>query len=391
MPALSDVEWIFVILTVLYLSESLIWVRPGVVPFLSTWGALGSARRRRRLTGNDHGDLELSGLMPFDVTVLTEPLTLSVSQDGVAAFVAAAPLQNERPQQSGEVFAWDQLSGTTAQGRSVTVDGRLLCTRRSDRAAARLAAKLRELAACESDERRLRIEEWRAERFDSARIGKRIRSWEEATVAVRIGATLLFLWLAPVGVSLSYGWLPIAPDGIVVAIYLVILFGLWWSTVFAGVLGHRHLYPQDRSGRLTQTLYSLLSPAVPLRLADALGRELLDSEHPLAVSAAVDSPLQFRVVAERVIRDAAYPQMPEEPNELSEAGREMVRFSRQAELQLLKQLLHARGVDFDALLVPPPSENQGALSYCPRCRSDFLLPLSHCDACGSRPTVAYPQ
>ncbi len=390
MPALSDVEWIFVILAVLYLSETLVWVRPGVVPFVSTWGVIGSSRRRRRLTGNEHGDLLLTGLLPFDVTVLTEPLPLSVSDDGVVAFVAAAPLQHERRQHTGAVFSWGQLSGTTAHGRSVKIGDELLCTHRSDRAAAHLATKLRELAACEPAARAVQIEAWRAEQFDSARVGKRIRIWEEATVAVRIGATLLLLWLAPVGVSLSYGW-PISPDGIVVAIYLAIFFGLWWATALAAVLGHRHLYPQNRAGRLTQTLYSLLSPAVPMRLADVLGRDLLDFEHPLAVSAAADSPEQFRAVAERVIRDATYPQMPEEPSELSDTAREIVRTSRQADLQLLKQLLTARDVAYDSLLVPPPSENQGALSYCPRCHSDFLLPLSHCDACGCRPTVAYSQ
>lgn len=388
MPTLTDVEWIFVILAVLYLGEALVWVRPGVVPFASRWGALGSSRRPRRLTGNEHGDLVSASLLPFDVTVLSEPLPLSVGADGVVAFVAAAPLQHERRSHSEECFSWDQLSSTTAQGRNVEVGDRLLCTNRTERAAACLAAKLRELAACEPEMRAEQIAAWRAERFDATRVGKRIRSWEEATVAVRIGATLLLFWLG-LGVCLYYGWLPLAPDAVVVAIYLVIFFLLWWATALVAMLGHRHLYPADRSGRLKQTLYSLLSPAVPLRLADALGRELLEFEHPLAISAAVDSPEQFRILAERVIRDATYPQLPEEPSELSGPACQIVRASRQADLHQLQRLLAARDISQEQLLTPPPSDNPQALSYCPRCHSDFLLPLSHCDTCGSRPTIAY--
>ncbi len=388
MPTLTDVEWIFVVLAALYLGESLVWVRPGVVAFVSRWGAIGSSRRCRRLTGNEQGDLVLAGLLPFDVTVLSEPLPLSMGRQGVVAFVAAAPLQRDRRPQSGEYFAWDELRKATAKGRNVNVGDRWLCTNRTERIAAHLAAKLRELADCQPDDRTQRIEAWRAEQFDSARVRKRIRTWEEATVAVRIGATLLSCWLG-LGVMLYLGWLPLAPDGWIVAIYLAIFFVLWWATALAALLGHRYLYPRDRLGRLKQVLYSLLSPAVPLRLADALGRELLEFEHPLAVSAALDSPEQFRSVAQRVIRDAIYPQMPEEPVELTEAAHQVMHESRQADLQHLQRLLAVREVSFDPLLAPPTTEQSEAQSYCPRCHSDFLLPLSHCDACGSRPTVAY--
>lgn len=388
MPALSDVEWIFVILAVLYFGEALVWVRPGVVAFVSSWGAIGSVRRPRRLTGNENGDLVLASLLPVDVTLLSEPIPLSFSADGVVAFVAAAPLQHDRRLQSGELFSWDQLRAVTAEGRDVKVGERLLCTNRSERSASYLAAKLRELSAFPPEARSEPIETWRAEQFDSARVSKRIRMWEEATVAIRIGATLLSCWLG-MGVSLYYGWLPLAPDGLIVAIYLAIFFILWWATALAAILGHRYLYPADRWGRLKQTLYSFLSPAVPLRLADALGRELLEFEHPLAVSAASDSPAHFRNIAQRVIRDAIYPQLPEEPDDLNTAAREIVRASRQANLQHLQRLLAARDVSYDSLLIPPQNANPDALSYCPRCQNDFLLPQSHCDACGSRPTVAY--
>jgi hypothetical protein len=126
-----------------------------------------------------------------------------------------------------------------------------------------------------------------------------------------------------------------------------------------------------------------------MRLADSLGRDLFAFEHPLAVSAAIDSPERFRAVAESIVRDAAYPPLPEELPELSEPARSIVQQSRQADLAHLQQIVSAMAIDYQSLLESPRREHQGSLSYCPRCRSDFVVPASHCEPCGNRETVPF--
>ena len=389
MRTLSDGEWIYIVLAVLYLSEMVVWVRPRVVVFVSSWGALARRKPARRITGNEGGQLILGGLAPFDFTLLAETLPVSTGSSGAISFVAASPMQADRPSQPASYFTWQQLCKVTADGRSLRVADKVFCTTRSEAMAVYLAGQLRIIAAADSDERVDCIDQLRMQQFDVDAVRERLDQWNESTLATRVGAMLMLLWIGPVGLLLLYEPLPWLSGNLATAAFLAVLFVLWWTTAAATALAHGHLFPGDRAGRWKLLAYNLLSPAVPLRAADALSRRLFRYVHPLTVSAAVDSPARFRQLAADVLCDAAHPQLPEQPDELSEAARQVVSESRQQDDAGLSALLLSQGVDAASLLsVPAPEDDQSA-SYCPRCRQEFASFQTNCEPCGNRPTVAF--
>ena len=390
MRTLSDGEWIYIVLAVFYLSEMVVWVRPRAVAFVSSWGALARRTPARRITGNEGGQLILGGLAPFDFTLLAETLPVSMGRDGAVSFVAASPMQADRPSQPASYLSWQQLTEVTAEDRSLRVADAVFCTTRSEATAGYLADQLRTIATAEdTDERASRIERLRNQQFDVAAVRERLDQWNESTLATRVGATLMLLWIGPVGLLLLYQPLPWLSGNLATAGFLAVLFVLWWSTAAATVLAHAHLYPDDRSGRWKVLAYNLLSPAVPLRAADALSRRLFHYVHPLTVSAAIDSPARFRQLAADVLRDAAHPQLPEQPDDLNESAKQVVCENRQQDDAGLSALLRSQGVDAASLLsVPAPEDDQSA-SYCPRCRQEFASFETLCEPCGNRPTIAF--
>ncbi len=391
MSSLSDVEWIYIVLTVMYASEMLIWVRPGSIAFVSSWGTFGSRVSSRRLTGNGQGNLVLGWVAPFDVTFIAETFPLSITRDGVVAFVAAAPLASDRREQSGREWSWSQLADVSADEREVHAGGKVVHRAGSKSRAQQLANDLRRLAACDDRSRAQAIEDWRRGRFDVSLATNRWNQWQEATLALRITATMFFIWVYPVGILLHYGWLPFPSDRWVTNIYLAILFAGWWLTVGCAWMAHRSLYEEKTLDRWKQLSYSLLSPAVPLRLSDQLGRELFGWMHPLAISAAIDSSTKFKDVAALVLRDATYPMLPEQPPEISELAIGIIRDSRIADEVCLTTLLASRNVVQTSLLTVPEAVDETVASYCPRCLHEFTVDDAICDSCGGRPCVSMPR
>ena len=388
MSSLSDVDWIFIVLAALYLSEMLVWARPGTSAYASSWGLFRGHFRARRLIGNDHGDLLIGGPAPFDVTLLHETLLLSLSDEGVVAFVAEAPLLRERPPQSEKRFLWSQLVDAHAVDLEVRVSDGRVCLAGSKRGANRLAAKLRELSRTPDDSRSSQIEHWRKQRHSVEAATERWNAWTESTLALRIGATLLFIWMFPIGLVLNYGWAYVQPDRWIVMAYLVILFLLWWINALVAWFSHQYLYPERRSDRWKQLAYSLLSPAVPLRLADSLGRDLFGWTHPLAISAVIDTRERFTSIAGVVLRDASYPRLPEEPQVADDEARAIIRASRDADRRCLVEILKSQQVDEQVCLAEPDIEDEATVSYCPRCLQEFVVATAQCESCGQRQSVA---
>lgn len=386
--SLSDVEWIFVVLVILYALEALVWVRSGVSVFVSRNGSFRDRREASRLTGNDHGSLVFGGCWPSDMTLLCHELPIAISIRGVAAFVPMSTMSNDRPTRSGNVFPWPQLLVCDVRERDVVSDSQVICTMGSSAMAKHFACLLMRLANAAESERAEHINQYYKTLLDTDAISQRFACLQSLTPAIRRFAYLLLTWVGPVGLLMYYNVLPLRVDEPTTAAYIVILFSLWWTTVALVWRAHRRMYREDRIGRFKLIACSLLSPAVPLRAIDYLSRELLANSlhHPLAVSASIDAPGRLRETADQVVRDLVFPLAPELPD--SEVAIGIVNDCRAALREQVTEFLAAREIRFEDSLVPPAAEDENSVAYCSRCQQQFEKDNAVCDMCGGRATLS---
>ena len=382
MPELTDVQWIFVVLFALYAAESLTWVRPRVAA-LTISGNRAGAVVSQPLIGNESGGFHFGGWSPSHATVLAEPLPISLSADGVVAFVAAAPMCRDRPYQSGQAFDWAALTAAAADERTVRANGQMIATVSSSARASFIAEQLRQISAATPDDRTSRIETWRANLFDSSMVEDRIEQWRRHTRWVRRGAWLLLLWIFGIGGLMYFDALPVAVDATLVYQYLALGCLLWWITAAAVFVAHKRLYPDRRLARFKTVVLNLVSPAVPLRAANMLGRDLFDLIDPLTVASVLLPRDAYEQTAAAVHRDFQFPILPDAPEESRHQARKILVADREARRPYLSERMSGLPND--------PWTRDGhhldANSYCPRCLQGFTIAEATCDGCGGRATV----
>lgn len=386
---LSDVEWIFVVLTTLYLVEAVPWIRPGGAPFSSAWGRFRRPGPSPRVVGNDSGGLHTCGLAPFDATFIAESIPVAVAPPGVFGYVSPSPLEIERLPVCETFFTWAELEQLRRCDRDLMVGGQLLCRLRSAATAQCLLRVLRELAATTEEARRPGIERWVASMFDLNATRQSVAAWRSATRILRFSATLLFLWIFPFGLARYYDLLPGRPDLSTLVLYLAGFFLLWWYTNGLVYLSHRRLQPLERASRWKAVFTAFVSPAVPLRAADHLAREQFALVHPLTLAAALSAPAEIREVVAISLRDLRYPRLPEAPPEASATALATIREYRRIQLQFATRLAEELGFDAESLVAPPVPEHPDSESYCPRCVQEYTRRDAHCLECGNRPTVPF--
>lgn len=391
MQTLSDVEWIFLVLAGLYLMESLVWVRPGTVVFWVRGDRLSNPLRRRRLIGNERGELVAPGLLPIDATLLAESPPISMGTDGVLAFVAAAPLQSERPRHSGKSYSWKELERLQCHERELYVGDERFCVLRSRGNAQALFQTIRRIATASADQRAADIDAWRRSSVDFERAREQFHQWQSATGVLRASALLLFLLIFPLGLVQYYQLVPWAMTQQATLIYLSSVWAVWWWSALHAFLAHRKLYPERRGARAKQLFTCLISPVVPLRAADHMARELFAFLHPLTLSVALHPEASVRTIAAHTLRDLEFPRLPDLPVEATGSMQRIAQEDAHATRALLEAMLRGRGIDMQSLAAAPERDDPSAKSYCPRCWEEYVEPKATCTSCGERPTVAYDR
>jgi len=400
MPALSDVAWIYIILTGLYLFESLAWVSSGAVAIRSYFGRFRCPTRTHRLLGNDAGYLPTFGIAPFDATLIAESCPISVAREGVYGYVAGSLVGVDAGVDSGPASwlycPWDRIGEIKVVDRELRLDGKMLCRLSTAGAARSLAGSLSEIAGQPQQEREVAISRFVARQFDTQPIQDRIDAWRAATRRLRFVSLLLFCWIFPVGIARYQGWLPGFSDVETIAVYLAIVLLLWWLCSGLMFYGHRRLYPGDRPQRWKLFLTSLVSPAAAMRSPDHLARRLVGISHPVAVAAAFCADDEVCQWTGRLARDLLFPKPPQGVPAESSYGTDevaigIVRQYREASLAALWAFAKERGFDLEPLLSQPQRDDPQAVSYCPRCHQEFSLVASRCGQCGDLPTIEYRQ
>ena len=382
--SLSDIEKIFLVLVILYLIESVFWVRRGAAVFSSLAGRFLGSGRSFTVISNEVGRLVLSGPLPIDASFIAQPIPISISSDGVLEFLISCPNEPQRPIQTHRFFDWQQLQTTKAFENQVQVDELALCTVPSFHAARLLASKLVELARLPEQERLIGIAQWTASELDVEATSARIDQWRSQTRNLKRTNLTFFVWIFPFGFSYYSGIIPGSYHPYFLVGYLSGFFALWWWSVWRLYCDHRKLLPDHRLGRLKSVLTSLVSPGAALRSRDHLARELFTFNHPVTIAAALFPETMFVEYARRIWRDLEYPLLPIAPEEIGTSGIAVATEHHARTKCLVETLLKSKGLLVDELTSPPTRLDSTSIAYCPRCHREYTQSDAKCLPCGER-------
>jgi hypothetical protein len=375
---MSDVQWLFLVLAVLYGWECACWVRRGSVVF-STWlGRRWRAWNPGRLVGNQQGGFVFAAaLPPLGTLLISSQSPLSLSPNGVLAYVATIINPGWRPAQTETFFLLDEIREITIRGRKVLVNGAVLLTAASVGLAHNLASELRRLVKLSPSQREATIEELVHATLDTEAVEQRRLQLGKLSRRVRwLGNTLfIYLFLFAPGLIWQLGfklsWLGLVGG----------LFVLTTATAVLFYRAHRTLYPQAGDERFTHTLTIALAPMTTIRAHDALSRPMFETFHPLALAKAFLSKSEFRDFARRVLLDLRHPAEPVCSN-ANPAARATELYARTALKQSVEELLKKNGFEPDELCRPPTPTDESCRAYCPRCNAQFTTPAGNCVDCG---------
>ncbi|MFN8709016.1 MAG: hypothetical protein ACK526_10185 [Planctomyces sp.] len=392
--ALSDVEWIFLILGVLYLFESTCWVRRGLFTISTFFRRCPRWWNGQLPIHNQQGQLVISGPSPSDAIFLAEPIPVSVGSRGIFGWLVASPFEAVRPSGTGLCFEWDSISDIRASEKNVLINRQLFCQTSSAEQAKRLVEHLQQIHHATANERTQQIEVLSRTEFDRDSVLSRLGDWAQRTRILRFSASLLWIWLFVAGLGLYAGIIPGSSKPEVLLAYLAIMFLLWWLTIIFGYRAHRTLYPDRRRSAIRSALMAMISPATTLRTPGHLALELFGFLHPVTlastlVTEGLYSADAHRALISRVWRDLEYPSLPLTPPDCGPVAEQIASEHHERTQRLLKTFLEQQQMDPASLQITPITHSPDAVAYCPRCLREFAIHATSCADCGDRPITSF--
>lgn len=378
---MSDVQWLFLILALLYASECLFWVPSGAIAFAQGFGR--SWTRSHPWLSNHRGGFVLAPwFSPLGSIVICHAPVAIVEPDGII------PRHARGPENTG-VVDFSSLADVQADGKNLAMAGKRLFKARSTVQAVLLCDQIRKLAALDRERRRLALEAGGEEQFRSDAIQQRLDDFQQRTGRLRILANILFLYLFAVAPAVIWrfgllvSWRPL----------LVSLYVLTFATAFLFRRAHKHFYPRIETERFTYMLMQMFAPATAIRARDVLSRNLLEGYHPLAIAWMLLPANKFPALAREWLIDLTYSAR-DNAAASGLAGRsvsnDILAFDHNREQRIVLKFLKANGLSPEQLLAPPARMDTECLSYCPRCRAQFRIKQGVCSDCGGLQLISFP-
>ncbi|HMP84681.1 MAG TPA: hypothetical protein PKA41_18460 [Verrucomicrobiota bacterium] len=384
---MSDVQWLFLVLALLYAWECACWLRPGSVAFTTWFGRRWRIRHPGTLAGNDKGGfIPVAPLPPLGTLLTTAQLPFSCSPDALLGFVSTNVNPGPRSSQTSQLFRFDDINEVRAKGKNVLINGRRFLRAGSQWRASQLVSQIKRLRELKRDQRESAITALHLECFDTKALEQRWAGLRQTARPLRLLANaivaLVFV-VAPVliwtlGFALS--WIGLLATLLVLDVTTAIFF----------YIAHKKLFPRADDERFTHTLTVLLSPASAMRAHDALTRQALEMFHPLAAATLFLPKPAVERFARRVLLDIRHPALPQCPSN-DATTLEAERHTRAALQMAVEELLKQHSFDVEKLCRPPSPTDESCCAYCPRCGEQFTTVTARCSDCGGLPVVAFDR
>ena len=181
----------------------------------------------------------------------------------------------------------------------------------------------------------------------------------------------LFLFALTPSLAFTYGSAPLIIPVAVVMVALAVEIAIMFHRA------HKKLYPAESSERLESVVKMILCPPVSIRAADILTRNLLAEYSPIVLAGVLPGSGEAQFVR-GVILDLKHPLRHEVVDQTAE---QTISWTAKEPLNVcLDQVKKGRYLKPEELLAPRQRE-ENSISYCPRCRCQFVVSDGECSDC----------
>ena len=368
---IGEGETLLFILVLLYLSECLIWVRRESVAFVSDWGHNWRLKTPSAWLGNARGGLLFLNPLPAGGKVfLSHLFPVSISPSGVCALnVQTLPSEARSLDQTGEFLPFGKIKDAGVDGIYLTINSERFAKCATAKQARTLAGVIGAIAKATPSKREGMAHAWIAKQFSTNDANVLMKQAAELIEPIQSLGLILFLFLFVLTpalgslVGLMTLILPVAIVMFALAIEIAIMFRR----------AHKKLYPNESSERLEGVVKMILCPPVALRAADILTKNLLAEFSPI-VLAKVLAGSREQEFARSVVLDLKHPLK----HELSDKNAiETITWAANEQLDVCLRQLKLKPDELSA----PAQREENSLSYCPRCRCQFVVAAVECPDC----------
>jgi hypothetical protein len=330
------------------------------------------------LLGNAKGGFIMGNpLPPLGSLVIGHQLPVSLSTQGVLAFVSPSVNPGWRPPQSGIWKRWDEVQSIKAGGKKLLINGQEFLKTTSAEMALHLAEQLEAIRKSNPSRREEVLRRVYYEHLNIKAVENRWKDFQTQAASLRVQANMMFIYLF-VAAPLMIHWFGLERT------WLALLLGILVFTVPASLMFrriHKNFYPKAEDDRFTHFILVLLSPVTAMRAGDLLSRPLLERFHPLAVAKVFCSEEHFREFARATLNENRHPGLPLCPTS-DPAAVQTEQQARSLLVDSMEKLLKQSGISPEQLVQVPPPGDENCHAYCPRCFAQFTTTSGVCDDCG---------
>lgn len=375
---MTEGQTLLLILILVYLSDCLIWVKRESVAFVSTWGG------RWRLTvppswlGNANGGiLFLNPAPPAGRIFLSHLLPVSISPSGICAYnLQTLPSEARPPSQTGQFLPFNQIKTAATDGVYLIVNDEKFAKCATPGQAKMLAQLVRELTKTGASKRERVVRAWVQKQFAIDDAVARLAAGKAIIEPVQELSLILFMFLfvfTPALMS-AFGLMPLIIPVAAVMVILAVLTGIMFYRA------HKQLFPAEGSERFENMVKMILCPPVSIRAADILTRNLLADCSPIVLASVLSGASEQFIRA--FVLDLQHPLKHEVSDENAE---KTMRWAVDEQLTQIKQGRYLKPQD----LLAPSVREKDSISYCPRCRCQYVVSGTDCPDCPGVELIAF--
>lgn len=375
---MTDNQFLYFVIVLLYLSECLIWVSSRSVAFSKSnrnWRVLFSSS----LFGNESGGLALAYPFPFlGRCYITHLLPLSFSPKGIVN-TSIEVLTKKIPKIPIKQLQFDfnDIRSVDNNGNILKINDALFCKCGSSQQAKAIATAIEYIL--QHKDKQDGISKFIDLLFDTKNIKDSIGLFENKTKVLTIICNTQFYLLMLVAPALVY----------VFGSSFIIWSGLWLviSNIIIIIffnLAHIGLYPDSIKERITDSLKMFFCPPLSIRAIDILSLQYLSEYHPVAVASVILEQPQFESFAKQSLLSYNFPYNLIEDNDYKET----LKWHLNSIEESIKQLLVHIGFDLN-IINAIPIKSDDLNSFCPRCHAQFLITNGQCPECTGVSLIEY--
>ena len=367
---MTDGQTLLLVLILVYLSDCLIWVKRESVAFVSTWGGRWRLTVPASWLGNSNGAIMfLNPAPPAGRIFLSHLLPISISPTGICAYnLQTLPSEARSPTQTGQFLPFNKITTAAIEGVYLLVNNEKFAKCATPRQAKTLAQLIRELVKASTPKRERIVRTWIQKQFDVDEAVARLEEGKAIIEPVQELSLILFMFLFVFTPTLmtTFGLMPLIIPVAVVMVILAVLTGIMFYRA------HKRLFPAEGSERFENLVKMILCPPVSIRAADILTRNLLADYSPIVLSNVLAGSSERQFVRAFVL-DLQHPLRHEISDETAE---QTMRWAVDEQLSICMERL-LKPEDLQA----PSVREKDSISYCPRCRCQYVVSETDCPDC----------